>query len=124
MKTKILFMAAASSMMLGLTSCSDFLEEENKVGETAGLAYKTPAGLEGLVANCYTFARGWYGKEAGLGLSETSSIMVMITSRRAFAPTISMQQHWKTMWQITLVLITIGNFSIVLQMSATMPSSM
>lgn len=70
MKTKILFMAAASSMMLGLTSCSDFLEEENKVGETAGLAYKTPAGLEGLVANCYTFARGWYGKEAGLGLSE------------------------------------------------------
>ena len=63
-------MAAASSMMLGLTSCSDFLEEENKVGETAGLAYKTPAGLEGLVANCYTFARGWYGKEAGLGLSE------------------------------------------------------
>ena len=70
MKTKILFMAAASSMMLGLTSCSDFLEEENKVGETAGLAYKTPAGLEGLVASCYTFARGWYGKEAGLGLSE------------------------------------------------------
>ncbi len=44
MKTKILFMAAASSMMLGLTSCSDFSEEENKVGETAGLAYKTPAG--------------------------------------------------------------------------------
>ncbi len=55
-------------MMLGLTSCSDFLEEENKVGETADLTYKTPSGLEGLVANCYTFARGWYGKEAGFGL--------------------------------------------------------
>ena len=36
-------MAAASSMMLGLTSCSDFLEEENKVGETADLTYKTPS---------------------------------------------------------------------------------
>ena len=70
MKTKILFLAAASSMMMGLTSCSDFLEEDNKVGETADLTYKTPAGLDGLVANCYTFARGWYGKEAGLGLSE------------------------------------------------------
>ena len=70
MKTKILFLAAASSMMMGLTSCSDFLEEDNKVGETADLTYKTPSGLEGLVANCYTFARGWYGKEAGLGLSE------------------------------------------------------
>ena len=55
---------------MGLTSCSDFLEEDNKVGETADLTYKTPAGLDGLVANCYTFARGWYGKEAGLGLSE------------------------------------------------------
>ena len=40
------------------------------MGETADLAYKTKAGLDGLVANCYTFARGWYGKEAGLGLSE------------------------------------------------------
>jgi len=63
-------MLAASAIMLGSTSCSDFLDEDNKVGETAELTYTTPAGLEGLVANCYTFARGWYGKEAGLGLSE------------------------------------------------------
>lgn len=70
MKTKILFLAAASSLMMSLSSCSDFLEEDNKVGETADLTYNTPTGLEGLVANCYTFARGWYGKEAGLGLSE------------------------------------------------------
>lgn len=71
MKTKILLTAVASSIMMGLTtSCSDFLDEDNKVGETADLTYNTPAGLEGLVANCYTFSRGWYGKEAGLGLSE------------------------------------------------------
>lgn len=99
MKTKILFMAAASSMMLGLTSCSDFLEEENKVGETADLTYKTPSGLEGLVANCYTFARGWYGKEAGLGLSEmasTSFTMATTTSRRAFALTTLVLLPWRT----------------------------
>lgn len=71
MKTKILLMAVASSMMMGLTtSCSDFLEEDNKVGTTADLTYSTQAGIDGLVANCYTFARGWYGKEAALGLSE------------------------------------------------------
>lgn len=70
MKTKIFFTIAASAVMFGMTSCSDFLTEDNKVGETAELSYSTPNGLEGLVADCYTFARGWYGKEAGLGLSE------------------------------------------------------
>lgn len=120
-------MAAASSMMLGLTSCSDFLEEENKVGETAGLAYKTPAGLEGLVANCYTFARGWYGKEAGLGLSEMGTDLFYYgydNKQKSLCSYNFNAAALETMWQITLVLITIGNFSIVLQMSATMPSSM
>ena len=52
------------------SSCSDFLDEENKVGETADLTYSTSSGIQGLVSSCYSFARGWYGKEAGLGLSE------------------------------------------------------
>lgn len=54
-------------------SCSDFLDEDVKVGDFAELAYSTPDGLEGLVASAYSFARGWYGKEAGLGLSEMGS---------------------------------------------------
>jgi hypothetical protein len=52
------------------TSCSDFLEEDNKTGETADLAYATSSGIKGLVNSCYSFSRGWWGKEAGLGLSE------------------------------------------------------
>ncbi len=54
-----------------VTSCQkEFLEEVNKTGETADLTYSSKTGIEGLVASCYSFARGWYGKEAGLGLSE------------------------------------------------------
>lgn len=53
-----------------LPACSDFLEEDNKVGETASLSYSTENGVLGLIGNCYSFARGWYGKEPALGLSE------------------------------------------------------
>lgn len=67
---KIWISIAASVLILTATSCSDFLEEEVKVGAAPELAYATAAGIEGLVANTYSFARGWYGKEAGLGLSE------------------------------------------------------
>ena len=59
--------------MLGTYSCSDFLEEDNKAGSTADLTYSTSSGIQGLVASCYSFSRGWYGKEAGLGLSETGT---------------------------------------------------
>lgn len=63
-----LIMVAA--LLLNNTSCSDFLVEDNKVGQTADLTYSTSTGIQGLVASCYSFARTWYGKEAGLGLSE------------------------------------------------------
>ena len=59
-----------SLLTLGTTSCSDFLDEDNKVGETADLTYGTKTGVEGLLAASYSYTRGWYGKEAGLGLSE------------------------------------------------------
>ncbi len=62
------------ALMLGITtSCSDFLKEENKVGQTADLLYTTESGIESLVASCYTYSRTWYGKEAALGLSEMGS---------------------------------------------------
>jgi starch-binding outer membrane protein, SusD/RagB family len=70
MKKKLYILLAASAFTLGISSCSDFLVEDNKVGETADLTYATSSGLQGLVSSCYNFARGWYGKEAGLGLSE------------------------------------------------------
>ncbi len=60
----------ASVLLLSMPSCSDFLIEDNKTGETADLSYATATGIHGLVASCYSFSRGWYGKEAGLGLSE------------------------------------------------------
>ncbi|MFT3738707.1 MAG: RagB/SusD family nutrient uptake outer membrane protein [Breznakibacter sp.] len=70
MKKLIYMTLAASSLMVGGVSCNDFLEEDNKVGETADLTYSTKAGIDGLVASCYNLTRAWYGKEAGLGLSE------------------------------------------------------
>lgn len=73
MKKLKYIIAAVLIMSLAVTSCSDYLEEDNKVGQTADLVYGTSSGIQGLVASCYSFARGWYGKEAGLGLSETGT---------------------------------------------------
>ena len=60
----------AAAALVGTVSCSDFLDEDNKTGQTADLTYQTESGLEGLVKSCYAYTRGWWGKEAGLGLSE------------------------------------------------------
>jgi starch-binding outer membrane protein, SusD/RagB family len=57
-------------LMLGIPSCTDFLEEDNKAGATAELTYASATGLQGLVSGCYSFTRAWYGKEPSLGLSE------------------------------------------------------
>ena len=71
MKTKLLlYIAVSSSLLLGTTSCSDFLDEKNKTGETADITYATKSGIEGLISSCYAFQRGWYGKEPALGLTE------------------------------------------------------
>lgn len=67
---KILLFVATTALLFSTPSCSDLLVEDNKTGETADLTYSTKAGIDGLVGSCYSFARGWYGKEAGLGLSE------------------------------------------------------
>lgn len=58
---------------LTTTSCSDYLEEDNKTGETADLAYNTVTGIDGLVYSAYSYTRGWWGKEPALGLSEMGS---------------------------------------------------
>ncbi|WP_026967631.1 RagB/SusD family nutrient uptake outer membrane protein [Algoriphagus terrigena] len=60
----------ALSMTAGMTSCSDFLEEDNKTGLTADGYYVTGEGIEALVNSCYTPMRFWYGKEHGITLSD------------------------------------------------------
>jgi hypothetical protein len=70
MKKSIYFALAALVLLASAPSCTDFLDEDNKVGMTADLAYNTVSGIDGLVASCYSFSRAWYGKEAGLGLSD------------------------------------------------------
>ena len=64
---------AAAAISFGATSCSDFLEEDNKTGETADLAYNTKIGIDGLIQSAYTYTHGWWGKEPSLGLAECGS---------------------------------------------------
>ena len=64
---------AATALGFGATSCSDFLEEDNKTGETADLAYNTISGIDGLITSAYTYTHGWWGKEPSLGLAEMGS---------------------------------------------------
>ena len=64
---------AAAAISFGATSCSDFLEEDNKTGETADLAYNTVSGIDGLITSAYDYTHGWWGKEPSLGLAEMGS---------------------------------------------------
>lgn len=69
MKKYIYISAMALASMTFSTSCSDYLEEENKHGLTTDL-YTTETGVEALVNSCYTTLRYWYGKEGGTSLTE------------------------------------------------------
>ncbi len=70
MKKNLYIILAALALIMSTPSCSDYLDEDNKVLATADLTYSTVSGIQGLVSSCYSFSRAWYGKEAGLGLSE------------------------------------------------------
>ena len=73
MKKILSMLFAATALGFGATSCSDFLEEDNKTGETADLAYNTISGIDGLIQSAYTYTHGWWGKEPSLGLAEMGS---------------------------------------------------
>jgi hypothetical protein len=60
-------------LLLGSASCNTFLEEENLSGLTADSYYATTEGIESLVNSCYTPMKFWYGKEAGIAMSETGT---------------------------------------------------
>ncbi|HEY4785381.1 MAG TPA: RagB/SusD family nutrient uptake outer membrane protein [Bacteroidales bacterium] len=70
MKIKSYIILTTLPLALGLSSCKNYLDEDNKAGMTGELTYSTKAGIDGLIASCYSFSRGWYGKEPSLGLSE------------------------------------------------------
>ena len=73
MKKILSMLFAATAIGFGATSCSDFLEEDNKTGETADLAYNTVSGIDGLITSAYDYTHGWWGKEPSLGLAEMGS---------------------------------------------------
>jgi hypothetical protein len=71
MKTKIRqFILVLALFIVAGTSCTDFLEENNRTSNTEDILYSSKSGIEGLVAASYSYLRGWYGKEASMGLSE------------------------------------------------------
>ena len=73
MKKILSMFFVAATIGCGLASCSDFLEEDNKTGETADLAYNTVSGIDGLITAAYDYTHGWWGKEPSLGLAEMGS---------------------------------------------------
>jgi len=71
MKTTIRhFIMVLVLLMAAGTSCTDFLEENNRTSNTEDILYSSKSGIEGLVSASYSYLRGWYGKEAAIGLSE------------------------------------------------------
>lgn len=57
-------------MTLGLSSCSDFLDETNRNSITSDVLYSTPDGYENLVNACYAYSRTFYGKADGCAFTE------------------------------------------------------
>lgn len=53
-----------------VTSCKKKLDEYNPSGLTPSTVFANAAGFETLVNASYSYARFWYGKEEGMGLSE------------------------------------------------------
>ncbi|WP_291528298.1 RagB/SusD family nutrient uptake outer membrane protein [Bacteroides sp. UBA939] len=63
------------AIILGFSSCSDFLNEINRNSITADVLYSTPEGYENLINSCYSYLRTWYGKSDGYAMSETGTDM-------------------------------------------------
>ena len=57
-----------------LSSCDDFLTEENPSGLTADTFYKTASGAEALINSCYTPLRFWYGQEYATSMTELGTV--------------------------------------------------
>lgn len=58
------------ALTLGLTSCSDYLDETNRNAVTADVLYSTPDGYENLVNACYAYTKAFMGNTDGYSLTE------------------------------------------------------
>lgn len=61
------------STVLGLCSCSGFLDENNQSGLTVDPFFTTKVGLESSLNACYSGTRVWFGQENGFALTETGT---------------------------------------------------
>jgi hypothetical protein len=64
---KIIFLIPL--LLLGLSSCNDFLEEEYLSGIDTETFYSTESGMESLIAACYATSKIWFAKEEGYDFS-------------------------------------------------------
>jgi starch-binding outer membrane protein, SusD/RagB family len=71
MKTRLKYISIIFAIItVANISCKDYLLEDNKTGATEDVIYSTRSGIDGLLAESYSFLRGWYGKQGGIYLSE------------------------------------------------------
>ncbi|MBN2612724.1 MAG: RagB/SusD family nutrient uptake outer membrane protein [Bacteroidales bacterium] len=56
-------------LIVGFTSCNEFLEEEYLSGLDTETFYSTPEGMESLIAACYATNKIYYAKEEGFDFS-------------------------------------------------------
>lgn len=70
---KIYKLVLLSCIATTLSSCNDFLKEENPSGLTADTFYKTESGAEALINSCYTPLRFWYGQEFAVSMTEVGT---------------------------------------------------
>ncbi len=64
--------------VVGLSSCSSFLEEKSISTTTADALYSTTDGMESLINACYTPTRTWYGKMIGLLMTEAGTDEILM----------------------------------------------
>lgn len=69
-----------------VSSCEEFLEEENRNAPVADLLYTTESGFEGLVNACYAHSRVWYGKTEGFAFTEVGTDLFTYTGGSQAVP--------------------------------------
>ncbi len=66
---KIIRLLVMFLLIMGFSSCDDFLEEEFLTGVSKEAHYTDPAGMETLINACYVTSKIWFGQEYGWDFS-------------------------------------------------------
>ena len=81
MKTKFYISLMLAALTLGTTtSCGDFLDEENKVGDTADLAYGTATGACGTESRLHSVCPKWEPMSSTTDTTTSRRVCWLITS--------------------------------------------